>query len=119
VPQGQGGMTGEIAILVALVIYSLPPNGLDAALRGCLRANYWPHTLPHGHGCKFDRLISTRMITDAGEGLDMRGLVVSVWYERDRHHATSSRSAAAVPTAAQKIGMFEAGVYPGHGKFVV
>ena len=119
VPQGQGGMTGEIAILVALVVYSLPPDRLDPALRGGLRANYWPHGLPQGYGCKFDRFTSTCMVTDAGKGLNMRGLVVSVWYERDRHHATSSRSAAAAFTAAQKIGMFEMGVYPGHGKFVV
>lgn len=51
--QGQGGMTGELAILIALVVYSLPPNGLDLALRNSLRANYRPHGLAHGHGCKF------------------------------------------------------------------
>ena len=59
VQEGQGGMTGEIAILVALVIYSVPRDRVDAALRHCLRANYEPHGLHPGHGCKFDRLVST------------------------------------------------------------
>lgn len=62
---------------------------------------------------------STRTITDSDEGVDMRGLVVSIWFERERPPPPDPRSTAATLTAAQKIRLFETGVYPGYGKFVV
>jgi hypothetical protein len=111
-------MTGEIAILVALVIYSVPPERVDGALRYCLRKQYQPHGLPHGHGCKFNDLASTRTVANCNEGLDQRGLVVSVWHELDGGQGTSARPNPTALTAAQKITLFEGGGYPGYGKFV-
>lgn len=57
-------------------------------------------------------------MTDYKQGIDQRGLVVSVWYERER---TSGGNPRATPTStdAQKIYQFELGQYPGYGKFVV
>ena len=50
-------------------------------------------------------------------GINGRGLVVSVWHERDSHQGINPRTAPALPTAAQKIRLFEEGNYPGYGKF--
>ena len=52
VQQGYGGITGEIAVLVALVIYSLPPNLMDLALNRCFRLRYERHEVDPGYGCK-------------------------------------------------------------------
>lgn len=115
--QGNGGMTGEIGILVALIILSLPPDRLDAALRHCLRRNYWPHQQPVGQGCECRHITLTFEVTNYKRGLDRRGLVVSVWFERDRRQAISARTSSA-DIAAQNIMRFEEGAYLGYGKFV-
>ena len=59
VAQGNGGLTGEIPILVALIIYSVPANfnSLDQALRHCFSTSYQTHGLPSGQGCEFRRLV--------------------------------------------------------------
>ena len=52
VQQGHGGMTGDCAVLVALIIYSVTPNRVDQALIYCLRNLYYPHRQLGGQGCK-------------------------------------------------------------------
>ena len=60
VQQGQGGMTGEIAVLIALVVYSVRPDSVSAALQHCLQTRYQPHGQTPGQGCKLNRRAHTR-----------------------------------------------------------
>lgn len=53
VPHGNGGMTGEIAVLIALIAYSVPSNLVDQALTRCLRRMYIPHQGTPGRGCEW------------------------------------------------------------------
>jgi hypothetical protein len=56
VQQGQGGITGELPVLVALVVFSVSPlRNLDEVLSGSMCANYRPHNHPHGEGCESSR----------------------------------------------------------------
>ena len=55
-------------------------------------------------------------VADSDVGIDGRGLVVSVWVERDRAQGSNLRAA---PTNAQKVRLFELGQYPGYGKFLI
>lgn len=43
--RGQGGLTGELPILLALIAYSVPVTRVDWALRHCFQQSYVPHSL--------------------------------------------------------------------------
>ena len=118
--QGGGGMTGELAILVALVVYSAPSDAADTALRHCFRRNFMSHQQPIGQGCKCVQQTRCRCaLTIKILGVNTRGLRVSIWHEGDRQEGSNPRSTPATPTNSQKLRLFEFGQFPGYGKFVV
>lgn len=53
VPEGYGGLSGNIAVLIALVAYSVSPALVEQALIQCIGRSYRPHGLSRGKGCKF------------------------------------------------------------------
>jgi hypothetical protein len=54
--QQYGGMNGPLALLLALLAFSVPADYVQRAVEHCVRGDHWRHSgRPRGRGCKYCR----------------------------------------------------------------